>query len=481
MFPSSYVSSRKKGIKMKIKSLLFFWIICAQLIYSQSLADLYKNELPDVVFQNDEFKSTVETNLQYYTSFSPVLAGYYIEHFKKKFVEKISDNDSNYYNQLQTLRDSLLILRNDWAEEQLNELNSRSLNQLHENLVSNILDDFLADDNFQTKTPKVFFKNDQRLKYIYYKHLANDPEIEFSQTKNYDKLIEAESKRIVKSLDSLYSQNLIIDLDEVNQYALNNKFLFSDSYQHIQLKKIEHSLIDFLIKVLKPKIQQEEGFYFKIGSGIGKFNSIEGDDFYVVEENLIGQKIVDAKFHNVKTDIVPSINFGVGYKFRLRESKSLFSYLNIEADYILSRASTNNNTEEDYVIPFFVVDPNSIYARHLIATYSISKKQNQKFFVLRSYVLTPVYYPFTWLHIATGVTYSYVSLTYEHNVAKRDELGINGLERDINNFDLVKKSDFAKQKFGVVFSAEAEISYGIFIDLRYQTEDYVSFDMKYQF
>ncbi len=466
---------------MRLKVIIFLWVLCAQLIYSQSLADLYKNELPDVVFQNDEFKSTVETNLQYYTSFSPVLAGYYIEHFKKKFVEKISDNDSNYYNQLQTLRDSLLILRNDWAEEQLNELNSRSLNQLHENLVSNILDDFLTDEFFKSKNPLLFFKDERLLEYYYYKYILRKLKVDFDKNKNYSELVNAESKKIINTIDSLYHSRSITDIDSTVQFALRYRNLFSDSYIAFHQTKSDFSLLDFLQKILNVKVKESEGFFVKLRVG-GLYNQIEGDDFYIIDEKL-GTHGAVAKFNKLETVLLPSVSIGAGYKLKLKEEKTFLSYLTIEGDFqVFSKLEDRTDGTNTSSISYFVLDSNSIVAHNLRANYTISDRKNEKVMTFGFSVLTPLYYLTHWFHITGGINYNYIDLSYSYDISKRDELlGLISDDDDKNDYDITKNFEFNRNRIGALIGAELNLGKNLIVDFTYRILADFLFDIKYQF
>lgn len=473
--------STNSWVNMKIKILLFAWVISTQFIFSQSLIDLYKKDLPKMVFDNEDNKTTVERNLQFYSSFSPDLAGYYIEYFKRKFVEKISDKDSNYYYQLQNLKDSLWIVRNKWIDDQLKELSLKDLNHLLENIVSGKIEDFSYENEFQTKKPKIIFSNNQLLKYYYYKYLSNNPKAEFNKTADYDKLIDNESRNIITVLDSLHSLIEVNDLTEVSQFAIRYKFLFLDSYLKDQRLKTRYSLVDFLVKLFKQDIKQEEGFFLDFNAG-GSLKNIEDPNAYLLDE-FLGDSHTEAKFHfPQKTDLFPSISVGAGYKFKLKKNKSFLSYLSIEGDYsVYQTFKKNADTLYEFSVPYFYLDPGSIVAHDLIADYKISSRKNEKATSLSFTVTAPIYYLKTWLYLAGGINYTFIDLSYDYDISKHDRLGPNGRVSDFHNYDITRKYEFTNHRVEGVISVNLNILRNILIDARYQTVQDFLFDIKYQF
>ncbi len=87
---------------ISVRTAILFILLSSVQVFSQNYLPLFSGYMPESIMKDEDFKNQVNINIGHYASVNPDLVYYYIMYIDKRFGEKITNPDSNYYNLLRS-------------------------------------------------------------------------------------------------------------------------------------------------------------------------------------------------------------------------------------------------------------------------------------------------------------------------------------------------------------------------------------------
>ncbi len=451
---------------MKIKSLLFFWIICVQLIYSQSYVELFKESLPKIILENTEFRSTVEKNLEYYSSISPKLVYFYIDHLHKKHVMGINDPDSNLSKKLSDLTVRMLLLRNQWVLSEKEIINNSTENKLIESKSKAIVEDYFTEnvsllDN-GADTNKIY--------YFYLKYLDKSNDEAYEPKNDYYKKCYSLIRDKVNYLNNIYSgyERTELESEKFLEYILENKFLFKNSYSGEIPLKTDFTLGEMLVRIYSPSSLEDYQVYLFVE---GLYENYSFEDNIAIAETLgTTNSIVDIS-ETFKNEVVALIDLGVGAKIKLKDQKSFLSHVDISGSLSIlkflnepenlprSASRTYRNMNNDYTAKYFISEP-----------------ENSSLLSFKFSSSIPLFFE-SYFSAGVGVEYRYLKYSYDIKNSRNDET-LSSTPVNLVSYDKTNSFEHIENRISALAYVDFNMSKIFTLRLQYKTPNVVSLSIR---
>jgi hypothetical protein len=382
----------------------FLLILSSSISYSQNYLQLFSGYIPDAITKNDDFKKQVDVNIGNYASVNPDLVYYYIMYINKRFGEKIISADSNYYNLLREKDHEYRILRNEWVKNEMLGADEIEPGILSTAVKNNLSDIFWKDEVKYRDTLKILTVDVKLQAYFAYL-IVTGIKAEYNSETDY-------SSGIIKGLKekSEYFENEFAssgDIDQAKRYelieaALNFSYLFNNGYLDKYRQDTDIHLYRFLYGMMVDDFTQRNS----LRAGVLYLR-----DNFKRESELIFKETPFPYFH-LENKAVVKINSGlwgeVGIRLATREYKTPFSYLELDAGYVLITDIKIDDDIKSQVIHWDSYQPST--GKHAYITYTINKNNDTKHFAVYGHISTPVYFFLKNLYVDAGLYYLYTSV-----------------------------------------------------------------------
>ncbi len=419
---------------------LFIVLSCSQ-IFSQNYLPLFSGYIPDSVMKDDDFKNQVDINIRYYAGVNPDLVYYYIMYVDKRFGENIFSADSNYYNLLREKDYEFRNGRNEWVENEM-----KPVDNILPGILSSAIKRYLS-DLYKKKMKKyeslIELPVDENLLNYFSYLIASRKKTDYDNKTDY----KSKAKQMLKEKSEYFKRMFseAKNLDQSQRYelvesSLNFPYLFSNGYLEKYKQNTELHLYKFINKMIKDDYVQRNSlkagiFYFKTD-----FKNSKSLDF--TEEPF-------PYFHLESKDEVKigtGIFLDLGFRLGLRNYRTPFSYVEVDAGYGI----TTDFTAEDNIDPFIIhMDSyQPLTGTHTIVTYTLTERNESRHYELYGRVSTPVYYFTRNLFIEASINYFYTSVKRNcYDFTRQIDSIISNNPDDFQEYKLNYSYEFRKGNF----------------------------------
>jgi hypothetical protein len=441
-------------MKKIIITFLFFVICASQEIKPQSFVTVFSNHIPNEYLKDEDKVEQMEINLNYYAMINPDLIYYYLNYLDISANNKVFNRDSNYFSILNYEASISSKLNNEWVEKKIKIAESLSEPTLAKNELESLLDDFEVQEfNAREYSVKLFI--DKNLQKFYsYKSLTTNQDLIYDEKLNYQKLFDDKIKELISQMKSDYENNLPsgnrsnrkIELDFLYQHHI-----FSNGFAGVQIDSTELNFIKYLLSFIDySKFEENSGII------VGFYTETVLQDFpgeTFAEPYLPYSEITVPS----TTSEIAFYNLSIGYRVKLKEFKSAFSHLDINASYSFSSSSISSDTNKTNLDKFYFIwegEPGNFTLLFFGTIESVIWELNN-FSEFSFYANTPVFYLSHNLFFDIGLQYKYFSTEYTVTV-----------HRDIEDQTAEDPSILGPEDETVNFNSDSNL-FGGFIGVNY--------------
>lgn len=394
----------------------FLILLSSSISYSQNYLQLFSGYIPDTILKDNDFKNQVDINIGNYASVNPDLVYYYIMYLNKRFGEKITSADSNYFNLLREQDHEYRTLRNEWVKNEM-----RGADEIEPGILStaikNNLSDLFWNDQVKYRDTLKILTVDEKLQAYFAYLIVTGTKAEYNSETDYSSGITNALKEKSEYFENEFAGSG--DIDQAKRYelieaALNFPYLFNNGYLDKYRQGTDIHLYRFLYGMMVDDFTQRNSL--KVGLLYFKNNFKE-------ESDIIFKETPFPYFHLENKDVV-KINSGslgeVGIRLATRKYKTPFSYIELDAGYEFITDIKVDNDIKSEVIHRDSYQPST--GKHAFITYTINKNNDTKHFEVYGRISTPVYFLFKNLYMDAGIYYFYTSV-------------------EVNYYDITRKID----------------------------------------
>jgi len=388
---------------------------------AQKFIDLFKNELPNKLIENNAYKKQAELELTHILKIHPHLIYYYFQYLDsllttKNIVPGRNQRESSKYltvRKYYSYRNSLW-LSEEYALLEKAEPNFSQPRKFFEN--------FNLDNNIMGYKEEAFDNNLRS--YFAYKFYTKDTLLEYSAKIDYEDLSYKTQKGMYEEL--LKTADFFDDLSNINQIkfvesCVENWYLFTEMFSYKNSEKIKP--YQFAIKCYSIEIENYNEILASVFLSEYMNPIIHYDDTYVLEEYMQEDLTTPALFEfPIKISSMPYLSIGLGYKITTKEASKMFSHISIKGYYTFMETSVDmeslNSTFFVYTIralpPDFIGGDTS---KREIMVYNSSATKPK---ALSGYfeILTPLYFLTDRIYAEIGGALEIDYVSFELNFQK---------------------------------------------------------------
>ena len=464
------------------KLTVFDFIVLSALLqntFSQSYFKLFSDYLPVNYLNTEDKREQVDINLNQLAQINPDLIYYYIKYLNLMGAQRVTNRDSNYYNMLQYGISVSSKQNNDWVMEEIEHAEKLAPSKLIFNRVESKLEDFIVS---QSDIPKysVELEVDKNLqKYFSYKCLTKDTCLSYNETLDYTSVVDSLIEKSLSESQLRHSvfKNNMSKISEADMQKLHDYHLFSKGFSGGHRGKIEFNLAEYLLSSIHlPEFTEHSGFALGFNSQTLQGN-FPGGAFR--ESHM---PFLETTFENTENKMF-LYNLTAGYKFKLKEYKTSFSYLNFNlgCNFLSSKIPGYRQTKElnKYVFIWSGEPGNFVWMFDGVIK-SVSWEIN-KLWSLASQISSPIFYLNNKLFFEAGVTHNYIISEYAVTVEReiRDQTANDPAILASEKETVYQKT--YKHMFGGSFSANYSITNALNIKGTISTSRSVQIGVEYFF
>ena len=388
-----------------------------------------------------DFQNQVGANIEYYASVDPDLVYYYIKYIEKRFGEKNTNPDSNYYNLLREKDYKYRTARNLWVQSEINAADEFSPNTLS-STVKRYLSELQQLNLNEYKAPEELPINESLSAYFTYM-IVRGKKSQYNEKFNYTSANKKEFEKKKQYFDEIYSEALGLDQSkriEMIESALGFPYLFKDSYLDKYSQSSDLSLNEFIRKLLRVEYVRKNAvragvFYFK-------------DDFK--HSNSMSFTEDPFPFYHIESMDEIKIGTGIfidlGFQLGLREYLSPFSYIEIDAGYGLANDFVAENNLDPFIIQRDSYQPGT--GTHTMVTYTLEERNETSHYELYGHISTPVFYFTRNFFVEAGINYFYTSVKRNcYDFSRQIDSIVSTNPDDFQEYRLNYKYEFRKGNF----------------------------------
>jgi hypothetical protein len=390
-------------MNISVRNIVPVILLTCSSVFSQNYLPMFSEYIPQSVLKDEDFKNQIEVNIEYYASVNPDLVYYYIMYISKRFGDKVTNPDSNYYNLLKQEDFKFRSSRNEWVNDEISAANNIDPGILSSAVKRNLLELYQDGLNNQINAPELQIDNNL-LNYFSYM-IASNTKIIYQDNIDYSNKTNQVLNAKAKYFQQMYSDYNSLTKSqryELIDVVLNFPYLFSKGYLNRYRQNTDLHLYEFINKMLYNDYIQKNSVKAGIFYLLNNFDQIRDINFretpfpYYHRENKAEFKITTGIFGDI------------GVRIALRNYKTPFSYIEVNAGYALT---SNVRTEDDIqteVIHWDSYQPST--GKHAFITYTVTENNENKFFEIYGNITTPVFYFFQNLYVDAGLNYYYTSV-----------------------------------------------------------------------
>lgn len=397
--------------------------------YSSIKADndvefIIKN-LPDNIKLNQAHKKQVIEKIFYYAHLNPELIYFIIQNENFKHEKKIINPDSNYTNILNSLISKNKSERNKWAQLELKSIDENINLEIEANAVKSYYEKYSYSAIEEFKFEKFSIIDSNMIDYYCYLYFNPKSKQTYNSNTNYFKLSEVETKKIVEYFIKSYNASDSLSRSE-KQYmifkALEYPYLFLNSYLNKYSTLTPFKLLDFINKMLHQDFINQNSIDISLFSTIHTFG-IKNKVFF--QDLRFPYTIING---NVKTNVFPIINVGLGFKLILEDNKKGASFIKFDlGGTILNIVDINSKVPETKEVEAYIPG-----TKAFVGMYN-TKLKNDSYFALTSNLYSPIFFLSEVMFFSAGINYTFVNHSFEYEISRMADTQYSDDPIDMNN------------------------------------------------
>lgn len=326
---------------------------------AQKLLDLFKNELPTTLIENNAYKEQTKIELTHISKIHPNLIYYYFQYLDSLLTTKyiVVGRNQRASNKYFAVRKYYSYRNSLWLSEEYASLEEAEPNYTQPR---KFFENFNLDKNM-TEYKDELYDNNLR-SYFTYKFYTKDTSLEYSTKIDYEDLSYNIQKVMYEEL--LKTADFFDYLSNINQIkfvesCVENWYLFTEMFSYENSEKIKP--YQYAIKCYNIEIDNYNEILASIFLAEYMNPIIHYDDTYVLEEYLRDDLTTPALFEfSIKISSMPYLSIGLGYKIAIREASKMLSSISIKGYYTFMETNVDmeslNNSFYVYIIRTFPPD-----------------------------------------------------------------------------------------------------------------------------
>ena len=224
-----------------MKSIFVVFIVFSINLFPQKLTDVFRTELPEVVFEKKSNIDQVNTSLELYGKMNPDLVYYYIKYIQAQF-DTVS-MDTFYIKNFYKIKQNYEYLYNGWVSELLNIVEIKNLDNRLKDLSIDFIEDYYDDEIQSIELPELRSKTDTNyLNYIVAKFFNRNLQQNYEQSHDYfNDRVEAFDIEKEKFNDLILNPSSYSPYDY--EVLINNLYVFKENNNKSLFNLIAESII----------------------------------------------------------------------------------------------------------------------------------------------------------------------------------------------------------------------------------------------
>ena len=395
----------------KIIIFALFLIICTfQEIKSQSFVDLFSDYIPIEYLKDEDKVEQMEINLNYYVMINPDLIYYYINYLNKSANNNVFNRDSNYFSILNYGASVSSSLNNEWVNQEISKVDNLSEPALAKNELESHLNDFYVEEMNTKKFTVELYVDKNLQKFFSLRSLLTESNLIYDEKLDYQKLVTEKIQELILMMKADY-ENFFAEREFIRQIKFDyliQHHVFSTGFCGGNFNTGDLDFSKYILSFI-------DHSKFEENSGV-----IIGFTTETVLQDFPGETFTEP-FLPFSEIIVPNTtseiafyNLTLGYRLKLKDIKSTFSHLDVNASYSFSNSSFSSDTNNTSLDKFYFIwegEPGNFTLLFFGTIESVSWQLNN-FSEFSLYINTPVFYLRHNLFFDIGFQYKYLSTEY---------------------------------------------------------------------
>lgn len=407
-------------------------------IFPQKFTEVFRNELPNAVFEKQSSLNQVEISLEQYGSFNPELVYYYIKFIQAQF-DTVA-RDTFYLKNFFKIKKDYEYKYNTWVLEILNTIQKKDIDDRLKHLSLYYLEDYYDDEIEEIEIPGLVNKTELNyLNFIAAKYLDRNAELSYSPQTDY----LSEKIRIINTEKQKFN-GLTSDPSSFTPYdyesLMNNLYTFKADSNNSSAKLIAESMIKSVDAYFANTNLYNQVEWFISGSYRKSFMFKDKDTYNTDRYDPSGKKYF---YDN------PTISIGYSQKLFLTKYQNLINFIRIKGE--IGFGFGNKTTDESgFMTRKSNVD--GVSNRYEVFGFNTGtfKIKNSQFLSLS--VSTPFFYLFDHLSLNIGggiiISNTNYSVSYDYYYRKFDQEFLGPVILDSKS-DRAKDEGFSSVDFEI--------------------------------
>lgn len=414
------------------RSILFIFILINQIIFAQSLAKLFKSELPEKIFLDKSMVKSIDDNIAFLTSINPKILYYYFDHLDRLINKNYTKPDSNGSKQLKAAREYYSYERSKWAELQIEKINEQVKNRLRRNATESEFEDYLSNDKNEKYDLQDVDSN--KIEYFNYKFIKNDESLKYDRDTDYKILNVSVLKAKVDEINYKIANSEMSGEDSVLEPLKDIKhywFIENEYPSVLYSKRILKEATAIAIDYYSDKFLESNTIFLFAENNLTLSETESFDKQLQYEDYVLPTFINPMRFeYNIRIKNSRSLSFGIGYKIRLKDEIGFFSNIKLGFYYkLLNSDITFEEKNQDFYRFTYNVISGSSNEQYV---YHISDINNLNNYLLSFRIKTPVFHFYKSFYVELGLDLDYHIINYDIQFERSAVRVTNGITELLN-------------------------------------------------
>lgn len=303
-----------------MKSIFTVFLVFAINLFPQKLTEVFRTDLPEVVFEKNSNIDQVNTSLELYGKMNPELVYYYIKYIQTQF-DTVSV-DTFYIKNFYKIKQNYEYRYNGWVKELLDIVEIRDLNNRLKDLSIDFIEDYYDEEIQNIELPDLESKtNTNYLNYIVTKFFNRNFQLNYVQSHDYlNDRIEVVDIETEKFNDLILSPTSHSPYDY--EELMNNLYIFNPNNDKSSFNLIAESIITSTDRYYNNRNLYNSSECYISGSYKTSFMYMDKDT-YTSKYDPSGAKY---SYNN------PTVAIGYSRKFYFTEYQDIFNYIRIKGE-----------------------------------------------------------------------------------------------------------------------------------------------------
>ncbi len=403
-------------MKTPILFLLFSFLLVTNISAQNEYKyfSLFKEHIPYDSLKKQMTIEGINNSLDGLAQISPDLIYFYLTQLNY-LAKRVSNPDSNYMKMFNFNTAKERWKKSEWAKEQLDNIYRLTDLRIKRNKMESFLEDFITEEYRMPKLNVVLPVDSNKMEYYNFIYFTGKTAGPYQKDKDYFTSAKNAASKIVDDFNSRYKN-------------------FKDYSRTEKIKLIEDALKYWYLcntkGLNKYKLTTDFDIWeiiydtFKDDFGVSNAFLIEGGAVISFSEEFSKQFEYEAIFETggnrmytfkPKYRLQPLVNLGAGFKLKLRDEYSSFSYVDIKLFYSYNRLIEDSVITEQVIFENRGIKPNEYT---FTETFSLSNTNDLSNMGLALDVLFPVFYFSPDFYFDAGLQVRYFKLSYNFDVSR---------------------------------------------------------------